>query len=149
MWTLPERPRVHPSWPGGGTCHPKARGQEQWAGRGHLGDMYSSGKPHPWPKESAAWLWALEAVLLGKVNRSRSPEGQGPGPGRERPLDIRDACTPGAPRGWQDRQWVAWKEATVTGPHGGIMLYFWVQHGVCPQCGECQPSGIERLGTHL
>ena len=23
---------------------------------------------------------------------------------------------------------VAWKEATVTGAHGGIMLYFWVQH---------------------
>ena len=29
VWTLPERPWIHPSWPGGGTCHPEARGQEQ------------------------------------------------------------------------------------------------------------------------
>lgn len=37
-----------------------------------LGACTAQGKPHPWPEESATWLWALEAVLLGEVNRSRS-----------------------------------------------------------------------------
>lgn len=47
----------------------------------------------------------------------------------ERPADVRDARVPGATRGFQDRQWVVWKEAQWRVPVQASSPDFWVLHG--------------------
>ena len=82
--------------------------------------MCGLGKPRPWPKDSAAWIWAPESCATWRSNweqvcvRAKAQDLV------ERPADVRAACVPGAPRGFQGRRWAVWKEAAVAGARAGV-----------------------------